>query len=366
MRPIVVAIGHRPRVSLRILVVSTMRPTPAAPQFGIFVARQAEALVRLGAQVTSVGAERGPRGVLRTPSRYARLAGRAVAAARRTRPEVVVGHFLVPGGEVARLAARAARAPYVLVAHGQDVTNAETSGPLRRLTQRALDGADALVVVAPSLEDRLRAVVRVGCPVAVIDVGVDRRIFHPGDRDVAAHALGPEPDRPLVVQVGNLIDRKNPVRLAEAVALLRERRGAGELWIAGDGPLAGRLAEASHVRLLGAVAPDDIPRVLRAADCAALVALREGYGLGAIEAVACGVPTVVSAGIPVAADLPVEAAVAVEPESVVAIADGLERALGLPRNAPAGQAVADEHALDRQADRLLEVLARVVEDRAGR
>jgi glycosyltransferase involved in cell wall biosynthesis len=347
-------------VPLRVLVVSTMRPSPAAPQFGIFVSRQVEALADLGADVTFIGADRGARGVVRTPARYAALAARARAAARRARPDVVVGHFLVPGGEVARLAAGAVGVPYVLVAHGQDVTNAETSRPLRRLTQRALDRAAALVVVAPALAERLSAAVDVGCPVEVIDVGVDRRLFHPGDRDVAAHALGPEPDRPLVVQIGNLIERKNPLRLAEAVAVLRERRGGGELWIAGDGPLATSLADLPHVRLLGAVAPETIPRVLRAADCATLVALREGYGLGALEAVACGVPTVVSVGVPVAADLPASAAVTVDPR-----VGHRDRRRARTRPAPAarrarGQAAADGHALDRQAARLLALLTEVV------
>jgi glycosyltransferase involved in cell wall biosynthesis len=113
------------------------------------------------------------------------------------------------------------------------------------------------------------------------------------------------------------------------------------------------------------VPPETVPRLLRAADCAALVALREGYGLGALEAVACGVPTVVSADIPVARDLPAAVAVRVDPESVVAIADGLERALDLPRDAPEGQVAADEHALDRQAARLLGLLTEVARARAG-
>jgi glycosyltransferase involved in cell wall biosynthesis len=162
-----------------------------------------------------------------------------------------------------------------------------------------------------------------------------------------------------VVQVGNLIERKNPERLALAVAEVRRRRGGGELWIAGDGPLAERLEGLPHVRLLGAVAADRIPDLLHRADVAALVSLREGYGLGALEAVACGVPLVVSRTVPVAEDLPVTAAIPVDPLDEQAIADGIERALDLRRDDPAGQSVADLHAVDRQAERLLALLERI-------
>jgi glycosyltransferase involved in cell wall biosynthesis len=195
-------------------------------------------------------------------------------------------------------------------------------------------------------------------------MGVDLAAFHPGDRDVAAHALGTEPSRPLVVQVGNLIERKNPLRLAAAVGAVRARRGSGELWIAGAGPLAPELRGQAHVRLLGAVDPALVPRILRAADCAALVAVREGYGLAALEAAACGVPLVVSAGVPVAADLPATAAVPVDPLDVDAIAAGIEAALRLRRVDPAGLAVAAEHGVDRQAARLLEVLRAAVAGRS--
>lgn len=87
------------------------------------------------------------------------------------------------------------------------------------------------------------------------------------------------------------------------------------------------------------------------------MALSEGYGLGAIEAVACGVPLVVSETAPVAGELPPSAAVRVDPHDEDAILAGLRQALLLDRADPAGQAVADRHADVVQARRLLDVLA---------
>ena len=165
------------------------------------------------------------------------------------------------------------------------------------------------------------------------------------------------------MQIGNLIERKNPERLAAAAERLFAERGGGELWIAGTGPLAEQLEGLPHVRLLGAVRPDRVPSLLRGADAATLVALSEGYGLGALEAVACGVPVVVSQTAPVARDLPASAAVQVDPFNEDAILAGLRAALALARDDPAGQATADAHADVVQARRLADLLERVARTR---
>lgn len=339
----------------RLLVLSNMVPSPTAPQYGVFVRRQVDALADLGARVRLVGLERTASGAVATPRKYATLWREAAAAAQAISPEVVIAHYAIPTGSIARRIARRRGVPYIVIAHGGDVAHAERSGVAARMVRHALRDANAIVAVSPDLARRLSAFTA-GRPIEVIDVGVDRSSFRPGP--ATGVAFGPEPSRPLVVQVGNLIERKNPDRLADAVSEVHRRRGGGELWIAGDGPLAERLRGLPHVRLLGAVAADRIPDLLRSADVAALISLREGYGLGALEAVACGVPLVVSADVPVAADLPASAAVPVDQYDVVSIADGIERALALPRNDPAGQAVADAHATTIQARRLLDLVER--------
>jgi glycosyltransferase involved in cell wall biosynthesis len=349
---------------MRLLVVTAMWPTPDAPFRGPFVARQVEALRRQGHVVDVAWVPRGRLGPLGW-QKYPRLWWRARRPARPGAYDAVIGHLLWPAGQFALAAARRAGVPAIVVAHGQDVANAEQHWFLRLPTRRVVGQAAAVVAVSPDLARRLQAV----CPprgrLEVIDMGVDTDVFRPGAQDVAAHSFGPEPSRPLVVQVANLIERKNPRRLADAVGLLRERRGGGELWIAGAGPLEAELAAIPHVRLLGAMQPEAVARALRAADVAAYVTLREGYGLGALEAVACGVPLVVSDRIPVAADVPPEAAIAVDPTDPLAIADALERALELPRATAAGLATAADHAMGRQAERLAALVAEIVE-RPGR
>ena len=333
-----------------------MWPSPAAPQLGTFVARQVDALRDLGATVEVASIGPGPGGLL-APVKWRRLHAVARRSARTSTPDVVLGHFLFPAGESARRAARLAGVPLVVTCHGQDVANAEGAAWLRRRTQLVLDEAAALIGVSDALLQRLGAVCSLPARVEAIDMGVDLAAFSPGDRDVAAHALGPEPSRPLVVQVGI----KNADRLAAAVALVRERSGGGTLWLVGPGAAP----VAPHVRALGRVDPGAVARVLRAADCAALVSEREGYGLAALEALACGVPLVVARDIPVAADVPETAGVQVDAGDPDSIADGIERALALTRGDAAGLAAAAAHDIHVQARLVLDVLFAARHRRAG-
>src|SRR5215212_4190355 len=94
-----------------------MYPGESEPDYGVFVRSLELALAGRGNTIE--------RAVLTSRSggkaKYARLARRAIAAARRFRPDVVYAHFLVPTGLIAGLTAP--RAPLVVTAHGQDVRN---------------------------------------------------------------------------------------------------------------------------------------------------------------------------------------------------------------------------------------------------
>jgi glycosyltransferase involved in cell wall biosynthesis len=77
------------------------------------------------------------------------------------------------------------------------------------------------VAVSPALAERLEAVYP-GLEIDVINTGVDRVLFRPGAADLSPY--GEPPQRPLIVQIGNLIERKNPERLARAAQRLFAER----------------------------------------------------------------------------------------------------------------------------------------------
>ncbi len=136
----------------------------------------------------------------------------------------------------------------------------------------------------------------------VLHNGVDLREFHPwerGDIAEARSALGIPKGRELVLFVGHNWERKGLDVLVNALARLaeRQRRPSPYLVVAGG---TGRRAymEDVRIRLNGNVrflgTRTDMPRIYNAADLLVLPSEQESFGLPVLEAMACGLPTIVS------------------------------------------------------------------------
>src|SRR5215218_6380545 len=212
---------------MRVLLVTQMWPTESEPDLGAFLLPLRRELIALGheVEVAAIGRRGG------SLVKYARLTADAVRAARRVKPDVVFAHFLFPAGAAGLAAARAARVPLVVMAHGTDVANLQRA-PLRALTRPVVRGAAAVIAnsrwLATRLEDHYA-----GLACEVCDLGVDLAEFAPGT-EPAVWTAG---EHPRFLCVGSLVERKNVVALAEAFA----RLGRGSLTFVGDGPLRGAL-----------------------------------------------------------------------------------------------------------------------------
>jgi len=333
---------------VRILLVSQMYPSAAAPDFGVFVQGLERALAARGHELERVVLDRRGGSKLR----HARLAARAIRAARRFRPDVVYAHFLFPTGLGALLAARASRAPLVVTAHGQDVANLTEYPFVRPPARRVVRGAAAVIAVSDWLRGRLVASIPAAAPkTEVVDCGVDLERFRLLER-----APGPSP---AFVCVGSLIERKNVVRLADAF----ERLGEGTLTFVGDGPLRPQLEGRPGVNVTGYLPHDAVPLHLAAADVLCQPSLVEPFGQAALEALACGRSVVgTTVGGP-PEFVPADAGVLVDPLDEDALAAALRAAASLPVPNPAARAAAELHDVRLQAERVEAILERAVRDR---
>ena len=333
---------------MRILLVSQMYPSAAAPDFGVFVQGLERELAARGHAIERVVIDRRGGGKLR----HAGLAGRAIQAARRFRPDVVYAHFLFPAGFSGLLAARASGAPLVVTAHGQDVANLTRYPFVRPPTRRVVRGAAAVIAVSDWLRRELeRELPAARGKTEVIDCGVDLERFRPLER-----APGPTP---AFVCVGSLIERKNVVRLADAFA----RLGEGTLTFVGDGPLRPRLEGRAGVTVTGYLPHEAVPGHLAAADVLCQPSLVEPFGQAALEALACG-RTVVATRVGGPPEfVPPGAGVLVDPDDEDALVAALREAAALPVPNAAARAAAETHDLKRQAARVEAVLERAVRDR---
>lgn len=225
---------------------------------------------------------------------------------------------------------------------------------LNRWQARAWRSADGVACVSDGWCRHLRE--QLGRPAERMFNGVDlaryRPVSAPGDA-AAVQALGlPAATGPVVLLVGGVEARKNTVRLLQAFA---QRRADDPAWhdarlvVAGGASMldhgAARrdwqaalaetgLAEGPQQPVLrtGPLPDALLPALMRRADVLAMPSLVEGFGLAALEALACGTPVLVSHRAPFTETLEGTPAVAwCDPTSVPSIAAGLGDALALPR-----------------------------------
>jgi glycosyltransferase involved in cell wall biosynthesis len=123
-----------------------------------------------------------------------------------------------------------------------------------------------------------------------------------------------------VLAVGTLEPRKNLARLVDAV-----RRTGVELRVVGARGWGGVEVGGNGVRWLGEVPDTQLAELYRGAVCVAYPSLYEGFGMPVLEAMACGVPVVTSAG-GATEEVAGGAAVLVDPLDPGSIAAGVEEA----------------------------------------
>lgn len=236
--------------------------------------------------------------------------------------------------------AAAGRRPVLITQHVGRVSFGPIVDPIESLAYRTIGRwvarHAALIAFASSgVRDWwLRSVSRRG-PTVVIPNGIDIARFRPADpteRRAARRELGVGTDAPLALFVGRLVPRKH-VRVAmDAVRSVPP----WHLVVVGDGPDAADVAHpsATHLR---SVAYDRMPLAYRAADAFVLPSVGEGAPLALLEALASGLPSIVSTDA--AFDEARTAGAVQVPVEATAIAAAL-RDLGDPAVGPARGAAA--------------------------
>jgi glycosyltransferase involved in cell wall biosynthesis len=240
---------------MRVLVVTNLWPTPDSPARGGFVRDQVEALRRIdGVEIELFTFGIGSREYLR--------AGRELRKRYRgERFDVIHAHYGLCGWSA--LAVRGA--PHVVTLHGTDLAHPRV-GPLSRALARLVAlpapvSASLARAGLPGLLDGSRRV-------AVLPVGVNLDRFRRLDRRDARVSLGLDPD------ARYLLFPSDPAR--------PEKRF----------DRATQIADATGAQLIsyGQRHPDAVPLMINAANAVLVTSEREGFGLAALEALACDVP----------------------------------------------------------------------------
>lgn len=208
-------------------------------------------------------------------------------------------------------------------------------GFFRRAIRVASERAQAIICVSSHTADLLRERFRPAGPVFVVPHGVDHHRFHPGacagdDTVGERYGIG----GPYLLFVGTIEPRKAVPVLIGAFDLLAGARPELVLVLAGapgwgseEVDAAIRAARhAERVIRLGYVPRDDVPALLRGASAVVYPAMEEGFGLPALEALACGTQLVTTRATAMA-ELAGGAAWLAEAGSATSLAEAIEGAL---------------------------------------
>ncbi len=332
-------------------LVLDVSAVPARPVgAGVYVVNLVRALGAMGEAELHLVARRGDR------RRWGELAPDATC------------HAIVPDTRLARLAWEQSRAHTLAARHGADVWHGphytlplRLAGPgvvtvhdltffqhpewherskvvfFRRMIRAAVDRAAAIIAVSASTAAAVSQVLAPAAPVLTVPHGVDHGRFHPrppgddGDLRLLA-GLGVRP--PYVAFVGTMEPRKAVPGLVEAFSQLAADRSELRLVLAGrdgwgtDAVRAAVAASGVATRVVRVrwVPDEALPALFRQAAVVAYPSLQEGFGLPALEALACGAPLVTTFGSPMAA-VAGDAALVVPPGNPGALAWALRRIL---------------------------------------
>jgi glycosyltransferase involved in cell wall biosynthesis len=241
---------------MRVLVVTNMTPDPAAPARGRFVRDQVDALRREGVDVDLYSFPVG--------SRHYPLGAWAIRRLLRSRSfDLVHAHYGLAGWCALMAGAR----PLIVTFHGTDVRH-RVVGPLSRRLARKLDltAGASRALFAP--ESGRAGLPRIAGASAVLPCGADLDSFAPGSRSEARRRLELDRDgRYLLFPASPSRPVKRHDRAAELARLVDAQL------LSGGGIEAGQMVD-----------------WINAANAVLITSDNEGFGLAAVEALACDVP----------------------------------------------------------------------------
>ncbi len=287
---------------------------------------------------------------------------------RRCRPDVVHVHYAY--SPLAWMAAVADRHPLVVSVMGGDVLFREQGSPTFRgqwLTLQLLDCADLITSKSDFLIGVLDRLGGFGAKAEKVVWGVDLKRFHRVDADGLRAALGLARDDRVILSAKILQPFYNVHLLVEALPrivaaipkarLLITEYEADEAYKAAIVRRVAALGLQAHVRFVGHVPHEEMPKYYSLAEATVAVPSSDGLPQALLEGMACEVPNIVSL-LPRYEELVThgESAYFVE-ISAEGIADGVLRVLGDPalreRIARTGREIVAARAdLDRDVERV--------------
>lgn len=233
------------------------------------------------------------------------LAARMAQVANMQKLDVLHVHYAIPHAVCAYLAKNMTDRPLKVVTtlHGTDITILGHNESMADLIRLGINGSDAVTAVSADLIRETQQSLRITRPIDLTYNFVDKRVYYPRDCSRYRSDFAPNGEK-ILMHVSNFRPVKRVSDVIDVFRRVNERMPSRLVFI-GEGPELGRTI--SRVRELGLEdrvlflgKRDEVAELLSVADIMLLPSEKESFGLVALEAMACGVPTVgsLAGGIP--------------------------------------------------------------------
>ncbi|HKF50108.1 MAG TPA: N-acetyl-alpha-D-glucosaminyl L-malate synthase BshA [Terracidiphilus sp.] len=240
------------------------------------------------------------------------LASRMAEVAEYYELDLLHVHYAIPHSVSAllarqMLAARGRRLPFVTTLHGTDITLVGLDRSYLPIVRYAIQESDGVTSISEYLRAKTAADFGISRPIAVIPNFVNCDVYAPikdEEKRAKARERFARPDEKILIHLSNFRPVK---RVVDAVKIFARVASAmpSQLVLVGDGPdrsaaewLAHDLGIQGRIHFLGK--QERVNELLPLADLMLMPSELESFGLAALEAMACKVPSIATrvGGVP--------------------------------------------------------------------
>ncbi|WP_020616645.1 N-acetyl-alpha-D-glucosaminyl L-malate synthase BshA [Paenibacillus daejeonensis] len=243
--------------------------------------------------------------VFRYPPYDLSLASKMAQVAKMQNLDLLHVHYAVPHAICAFLAKQMTGngLKTVTTLHGTDITVLAQDESLKDMIRLGILQSDAVTAVSADLINETKELLDITQPIDLTYNFVDKRIYYPRDIRTLRTDYA-KPEEKILMHISNFRPVKRVGDVIEIFAQVQESVPA-KLLLVGEGPDLTRIqCKVKEMGLEGKVhylgKQDDVAQVISLADLMLLPSEKESFGLVALEAMACGVPTIgsMAGGIP--------------------------------------------------------------------
>jgi N-acetyl-alpha-D-glucosaminyl L-malate synthase BshA len=227
------------------------------------------------------------------------LASRMAEVAESYALDLLHVHYAIPHSISALLAQQMLsvkrRLPFITTLHGTDITLVGSDRSYYGITRFSIEQSNGVTSISEFIRARTAEVFGVKDGVRVIPNFVNIKIYKPDAKKAGAHRFAPNREK-LLIHLSNFRPVK---RVNDCIHILARvvKSTPAHLLMVGDGPdrgpaeeLARHLGVEDHVSFLGK--QDHVERLIPLAHVLLMPSELEAFGLAALEAMACGVPSI--------------------------------------------------------------------------